>query len=194
MTNILHVNTSARHDGSASRRMSAHLVAKLTTPTTHLTQRDVVADAAFLTEEWIAASFTPLADRTPDQHMVLSTSDRLAQEVLDADILVLGVAMYNFGIPSALKAWIDQISRPGLTFRPDPVQTYVGLATGKTAYVVVSTGETPVGSEMDFITPYLQHILGFLGIADVRVIAADMTVSDPDTVTARAVAQIDAVI
>ncbi len=108
-----------------------------------VTTREAGAEAVFLNEDWIGASFTPPDARTTVQQNQLAISDVLAREVLDADILILSVSMYNFNIAGALKTWIDQIARPGLTFRPDPEHTYVGLATGKTAYLVVATGEHP---------------------------------------------------
>ncbi|GGX51214.1 hypothetical protein GCM10007385_19750 [Tateyamaria omphalii] len=156
--------------------------------------REAVAEATFLTEDWIEASFTSADVRSTVQHETLAISDALAKEVLDADILVLSVSMYNFNIPGALKTWIDQIARPGLTFRPDPEHTYVGLATGKIAYLIVATGETPVGGPMDFATPYLKHVLGFLGIADVTVIAADMTVTDGPAIQNKLDVQIEALL
>ncbi|MFK7856752.1 MAG: FMN-dependent NADH-azoreductase, partial [Granulosicoccus sp.] len=152
---------------------------------------DASAEGEFLTEDWIGASFTPKEDRSAAQNQRLAVSNKLANEVLDADILVLGVSMYNFGLPSAMKAWIDQIARPGMTFRADPDAGYVGLATGKTAYVVVATGETRVGGEMDYLSGYLRHILGFIGINDVHIVAADLSVTSPATVLQRANLQID---
>ncbi|WP_415402160.1 FMN-dependent NADH-azoreductase [Tateyamaria sp. SN3-11] len=187
MVSILHVNSSAREGGSASRFGGDMVVEhfKAHHGDVSVTKREAVDQAAFLTEEWIGASFTPFEDRSAEQNAILATSNAMAQEVLDADILVLGVAMYNFGLPSAMKAWIDQIARPGVTFRPDPEHTYVGLATGKKAYIVLASGETPAGSEMDFATPYLKHVLGFLGVTDIQIIGADLTVMAPDTLEDR---------
>ncbi len=192
MVSILHVNSSARTAGSASRRggdmVIEHLKACYGSASVHT--REAVDEATFLTEAWIGASFTHVDERSADQNAILATSNALAQEVLDADILVLGVAMYNFGLSSAMKAWIDQIARPGVTFRPDPEHTYVGLTTGKKAYIVLASGETPAGCEMDFVTPYLKHVLGFLGITDVQVIGADMTVTAPETLQDRIKSQV----
>ncbi|WP_299775500.1 NAD(P)H-dependent oxidoreductase [uncultured Tateyamaria sp.] len=180
MIRILHVNSSARTIGSASRAGGEMVVAALVArhEGASVTTREAAAEAAFLTEDWIEASFTSADARSGEQNDRLAVSDRLAKEVLEADILVLSVSMYNFNISGAMKTWIDQIARPGLTFRPDPEHTYVGLATGKVAYLVVATGETPIGGDMDFATPYLKHVLGFLGITDVTFVSADMTVTD----------------
>lgn len=196
VTTILSINSSAARSGSTSRDATVQIVDRLLARHSDATvvRRETATDAEFINEAWIGASFTPEDARTADQNERIKTSNALAREVLDADILVIGIAMYNFGLPSTMRAWIDQIARPGVTFRPDPEHTYVGLATGKTAYIVTASGETPVLGEMDFATPYLRHVLGFLGITDVHVIAADMTVSDPDTVTARVTQQIDAIL
>ncbi|MBM7067008.1 FMN-dependent NADH-azoreductase [Actibacterium sp. 188UL27-1] len=192
MVSILHVNSSARMTGSASRlggdMVVEHLRARYSNVV--VVEREAVAQAAFLSEEWIGASFTHIDDRSAEQDEILATSNALAQEVLNADILVLGVAMYNFGLSSAMKAWIDHVARPGITFRPDPEHTYVGLATGKKAYIVLASGETSAGSEMDFATPYLKHVLEFLGIRDVQVIGADLTVTSPGTLEDRIKAQV----
>ena len=109
--------------------------------------RDVITDADFLSEKWIGASFTPPDERSDEQNQLLKVSNRNATELLEADILVLGVSMHNFGIPSALKAWMDQIAHPGMTFRPDAHAVFIGLATGMTAYLVIDTGKTPIGGE-----------------------------------------------
>ncbi len=192
MVSILHVNSSARMAGSASRLGGDMVIDQLRARhgSVSVTTREATDDATFLTETWIGASFTPADRRSAEQNAILSTSNALAQEVLDADILVLGVAMYNFGLSSAMKAWIDQIARPGVTFRPDPEHTYVGLATGKKAYIVFASGETSAGSDMDFATPYLKHVLGFLGITDVQVIGADLTVTAPETLNDRLKSQV----
>ncbi|WP_299138925.1 NAD(P)H-dependent oxidoreductase [uncultured Tateyamaria sp.] len=194
MTSVLHVTSSVRQNGSASLSGGHAVIERLQTrhETLTVTTRAVSDEATFLTEDWVGASFTPADERTLNQHAMLATSDAMVQELLDADILVISASMYNFGLPAALKAWVDHVARPGVTFRPDPEQTYVGLATGKTAYVVVATGETPVMGDMDFVSPYLVHVLGFLGLTDVHVIAADMTVVDPASLDRRVTAQIDA--
>jgi FMN-dependent NADH-azoreductase len=91
---------------------------------------------------------------------------------MDADVLVIGVPVYNFGIPASLKAWVDMIARARLTFRYTESGP-VGLLRGKRAVLVVASGGTAVGSEIDFATDYLRHVLGFLGIDDVEIIAAN---------------------
>jgi len=102
----------------------------------------------------------------------LGYSDELVDELKNADTLVIGVPVYNFSIAATLKAWIDMIARARLTFRYTE-NGPVGLLEGKKAYLVVATGGVPVGSPMDFATPYLRHALSFVGIIDVEIVAAD---------------------
>ena len=99
-------------------------------------------------------------------------ADALIAELQATDTLVLSLPVYNFTMPSTLKAWADLVARAGTTFRYTESGPE-GLLTGKKAYVVIASGGTPIGSEIDFLTPWLRHFLGFLGITDVEIIAAD---------------------
>ena len=119
-----------------------------------------------------AANLTPDDERTPSQRERLAESDALIAELEAADVIVIGTPMYNFGIPATLKAWVDQVARARITFRYTE-NGPVGLLEGKKAYVVLATGGVPVDAPVDFATPYLRHALGFIGIKDVEVIAAD---------------------
>ena len=106
-------------------------------------------------------------------------------------MLVIGVPVYNFGIPTNLKAWVDMICRAGITFRYTEAGPE-GLVTGKRAILVAATGGTPVGSEIDFATNYMRHILGFIGITDVQVVAADRLSVDAEGSIAAAKEQVAA--
>lgn len=177
---ILHINTSARTNGSQSRELSAKLVARLRRPETTVTHRDLGATPPpAVTEDWVNANFTPDQDRTSAQNEILALSDELIAELEAADTLVLGVPIYNFGVPAALKAWVDQVARARKTFQytengPE------GLLTGKKAYVVIASGGTKSGSDIDFATPYVKHVLGFIGIHDVEIVAADQLMMDAE--------------
>lgn len=94
------------------------------------------------------------------------------QELQKADVVIIGVPMYNFGVPASLKAWIDLVARAGLTFRYTE-NGPLGLLDGKKAYVIVASGGTPLGGDVDFVTGYMRHILGFIGILDVEFIQAE---------------------
>ena len=171
---VLEVAASGRNDGSVSRMLSADLIGALEERhgSIELTRRDLKEALPFVDESWINANFTAEEERSTEQRAVLAQSDALVAELRAADVLVIGAPIYNFGVPAALKAWIDMVARARLTFRYTE-NGPVGLLKGKRAYLAVASGGTAVGSEMDFATGYLRHILGFLGIDDVQIVAAD---------------------
>jgi len=188
---VLSINSSGRHDGSVTRELSADLIAALEDRhgSVQVTHRDVGKGLPFVDAAWIDANFTPDESRSQQQIDALALSAELVEELKNAETLVIGVPVYNFSISAALKAWIDLICRARLTFRYSE-NGPVGLLTDKTAYLVVATGGVPVGSPMDFATPYLRHALAFLGITDVKVIAADRINSDRDESIDRARSEI----
>ena len=145
-----------------------------------------------ISETWVGANFTPDENRSDGQKQVLELSDTLIAELETADTLVLGVPIYNFGAPAAFKAWVDLIARARKTFKYTETGP-VGLLEGKKAYVVIASGGTQSGSEIDFATPYVRHVLGFVGIHDVTIIAADQLMSTGDEKLNTARAQIAAV-
>jgi FMN-dependent NADH-azoreductase len=170
----LEVSASGRGADSVSRQLSRDLIAALADryQDIDVVRRDLADGVPFVDQPWIESNFTAPESRSHEQREALSYSDSLVAELQQADIVVIGVPMYNFSIPASLKAWIDMIARARLTFRytengPE------GLLQGKKAYLVVATGGVPVGSPMDFATPYLKHVLSFVGITDVEIIAAE---------------------
>lgn len=172
--NVLAVTASARQQGSVSRALVEHLLTALQEqhPELQRCDRDVSAGLPLVNPDWIGASYTPAEQRDVAQRATLAQSDELVRELQAADVLVIGTPIYNFSVPASLKAWIDQVARVGLTFRytengPE------GLLRGRQAIVLLASGGTPVGCEIDFASDYLTHVLGFLGIDDVTVIAAD---------------------
>ena len=175
---ILQVNASARHAGSVSRQLVSELVQSLSTSeSSQIIHRDVASGIAVVNDDWVAANLTKKEDRS-DQHVAaLQTSDALIEEVRQADTLVIGVPIYNFGIPASRKAWIDQICRAGETFSYTE-NGPIGLLKGKRAYLVITSGGVGSGSEVDFATNYMKHVLGFIGIDDVEIIAADRLMFD----------------
>ena len=170
---ILHIDASARHEGSISRSLTADLVAALEDrhPGAEIIRRDLADGIPMINADWIAANFTPAEERTPTQRITLARSDALVAELKEADILVIGAPIYNFSVPTALKAWIDMIARARLTFRYTE-KGVEGLLRNKKAYIVVPSGGVPVGSPVDFATPYLRHALAFVGIDDIEIVAA----------------------
>lgn len=172
MTRILHIDSSARIQGSVTRDLSAAIVARISGPETEITRRDVSTGLPFITEDWVNANFTPADARTDAQRATLSQSDALVDELIAADTIVIGAPIYNFNVPAALKAWIDLVARAGRTFNYTE-NGPVGLLSGKRVVVAIATGGVPVGSEADHMSTYLRHVLGFIGLTDVEVIAAD---------------------
>ena len=171
---ILEVAASGRSKGSVSRMLSGDLIDALEARhgDVERTRRDLSDGLSFVDESWIEANFTAPEERNSAQRAALAESDALVAELEAADVLVFGSPIYNFGVPAALKAWVDMIARARLTFRytengPE------GLLKGKKAYIVIASGGVPVDSPVDFATPYLRQALAFVGISDVEVIAAD---------------------
>lgn len=172
MTRILHIDASARHDGSVSRALSARTVEHLRTPDAVVVRRDLSRGLPFIDAAWVAAAFTQEASRNAAQRATLALSDTLVDELHAADIVVIGTPIYNFAPPAALKAWIDLVARAGRTFRYTD-QGPVGLVEDTRAIVAIASGGTRIGSEIDFASGYLRHVLGFIGIRDVALVTRD---------------------
>jgi FMN-dependent NADH-azoreductase len=177
---ILQVNASARKSGSVTRELSDSLVTRLLskTPEAKVITRDLSQGLPFIDEDWVTANFTDPAERSAEQRLKLALSDTLVAELRAAATIVIGAPVYNFSVPAALKAWIDLVARARETFLYTE-NGPAGLLEGKKAYVLVASGGTKVGSDIDFAGSYLTHVLGFLGITDIQVIAADQLMLDP---------------
>ena len=179
--NVLEISASGRRHDSTSRMLTAELIAALESryDAIDVARRDLADNVPFVNDAWIAANFTAEETRSAEQRDTLTYSDALVSELRDADVIVIGVPIYNFSIPAVLKAWIDMISRARLTFRYTE-NGPVGLLQDKKAYIVVASGGVAVGSDYDFATPYLRHALAFVGITDVEFIAAEQLNSRSD--------------
>ncbi|MFT3759495.1 FMN-dependent NADH-azoreductase [Thauera sp.] len=173
--NILQINGSARSEGANSTRVANSVVARLIAakPEARVVLRDLAHKPAPVVDEAaLGALFTPAGQRTPEQAARVAESDALIAEVQAADVIVLGVPMYNFAISSQLKNWIDAIARAGVTFRytengPE------GLLKGRKVFVACARGGRYRGTPADTQTPYLQTVLGFVGLTDVRFVYAE---------------------
>lgn len=173
--NILQINASARREAANSTRVADSITARLqaTDPAASLTLRDLaVTPHPVLDEAALGALFTPAEKRSAEQAARVALDDALIAEVQAADAIVLGVPMYNFGVPVQLKNWIDAIARNGVTFRYTE-QGPKGLLQGKTVYVALARGGRHRGTEADSQVPYLKTVLGFLGMMDVHFIYAE---------------------
>ena len=184
---ILHIDSSAQLEGSTTRALSAEIVAKLRG---EVIRRDLAEALPLINHTWIGANFTPADQRDQVQTETLALSDTLIAELKAADTIVIGAPIYNFGIPEVLKAWIDLIARAGVTFSYTESGPK-GLLDGKRSIIAVASGGTPVGSDMDFASGYLKHVMSFIGIQDVEIIAADQLVAQRDKAIASARAHID---
>jgi FMN-dependent NADH-azoreductase len=185
MKKILHIISSPRGEASYSIRLGKSIIEKLTTSYPGSTVKEnilVNKQYPHLEEAQISSFFTAAENRTPENREAIRHSDEAIKEIMEADILVIGAPMYNFSIPSTLKAWIDHIIRAGITFKYDE-KGPKGLVVGKKAYLAVASGgvysEGPM-QPYDFVTPYLQTVLGFIGITDLTIIRAEGT-SMPQT-------------
>lgn len=173
--NILQINASARREGANSTRIANTIVARLQSanPAAILTLRDLAIDPhPILDETALGALFTPAEKRTADQIARVAVDDVLIAEVQAADVIVLGVPMYNFGVPVQLKNWIDAVARNGVTFRYTETGPE-GLLKGKKVYVGLARGGRYRGTETDSQVPYLKTVFGFLGMTDVHFIYAE---------------------
>ncbi|MEL0437824.1 FMN-dependent NADH-azoreductase [Phycobacter sp. K97] len=186
---VLHIDSSARREGSVSRDLTAQIVARLGAD--EVIRRDLATPLPLLDEAWIGANFTPADQRSDEQKQLLAQSDALVEELKAADTLVIGAPIYNFSVPAGLKAWIDLVARVGLTFAYSE-EGPAGLLKGKRAIIAVASGGTEAGSAIDFATGYLRHMLGFMGITEVEIVAADTLAIDEGAALAKAKSQIEA--
>jgi len=174
MSNILYITASIRSENeSISRGLGQRIVDGLVAKGGALTTRDLAAnDLPFVSAERFGANLTPAAERTPQQAELAAIADQLIAELEAADTIVIASPIYNFGPPAVLKAWADLVARAGTTFRYTATGPE-GLLKGKKAYLAIASGGTPVGAEFDFMSRWLTFFLGFLGITDVEIVAAD---------------------
>jgi FMN-dependent NADH-azoreductase len=171
MKTILHLNSSIFGDGGQSSRLAKAFIGEL--PAAKVVTRDLAAQPLpHLDAERFGAFLSKPEARTPAQQQVLNESDALVAELRAADTIVLGLPMYNFGVPSQLKAWFDHVARAGVTFKYTD-KGAVGLLTGKKAYVFAARGGLYQGTPRDTQTAYVRDFLAFLGITDVQFVYAE---------------------
>lgn len=185
--NILHLDSAITGKASVSRKLTADIVAKLTAanPDAAVTYRDLNTGVPAIDSDWFAAVRLAPENPTPDQQRLIDISDAYLAEVQAADVVVIGLPIYNFNLPAQLKNWLDQIARAGKSFRYT-AEGPEGLLKGKRAIIAYSAAGTPMGSEMDHASGYLRFMLGFLGITDVAFVAADRLAMDREAGLARA--------
>jgi FMN-dependent NADH-azoreductase len=183
MTHVLQINSSLHGEKAQSSRLASEFVQACAEARgsrrpgdaggTTVTVRDLARHpVSHLTADRFQAFTTPAGERTLEQQRVVAESDELVDELKRSDVIVLGLPMYNFGIPSTLKAYFDHVARAGVTFRYT-AEGPVGLLTGKKAYVFATRGGRYAGTPSDLQTAYVRQFLGFIGIHDVEFVYAE---------------------
>lgn len=177
MTTILHIDASARTENSISRQLTASFVSTWLkqNPTDTIIRRDLSKNPpGFVSLDWIAACFTPEAERTTEMHEALLESDELIAELEAADIVVLGTPMYNYGMPAVLKAWVDRVIRIGKTFTFDRARGDYPLEPifdGKTLIALTSKGEFGfakggIREHMNHLDGHIEAVAHYLGLSE----------------------------
>ncbi len=190
--NVLRIDSSARREDSMTRELGDEVVRRLAAanPGMRLVDLDLAKGMPHIDADWVTANFTKAEERSGEQSERLALSDQLIAALRDADALVLTVPLYNFSVPSVLKAWIDQVCRAGVTFRYTPAGPR-GLLADRPAYLVMASGGVPFGSPGDFASGYLKQVLGFIGISDVRLVGAERVATDAGAARESALAELD---
>ena len=188
---ILYINSSARTKPSNSRAIGDYLVDRLGDSAV---RRDLGREPLppISGDDLIGVHGSQAANRESLEQQ-LALSEQLIEELRQSNTLVISTAMYNFGIPVVLKQWIDSICRAGISFQYTE-QGPVGLLGVKRAYIITASGGTPIGSEMDFASPYLEHICRFIGIEEIFHIDAGVSKGEPEQVIEYGKLQVDQLI
>ena len=188
---ILKIDSSARSADSHSRILTQYLVERIAG---NVIERDLVQDPLPLISGEDLLDLAASATHSRESLRVhTSRSDTLINELMKAEELVFGVAMYNFTIPSSLKQWVDYVCRAGITFKYGE-KGPMGLTSIKRAFIVTSSGGVPIGSDMDYASRYLEQICHFIGVEEVIHIKAGGDLGTPEQVIAQAKQQIDKIV
>jgi FMN-dependent NADH-azoreductase len=179
MKKVLHIISSPQGDGSVSKKLGNTIIEKIQAkyPGSTVNERDLTSDVfPHLDQMQIGSWFTPAQNHSPEQAEAVKISEKAIAEMQEADIYVIGAPFYNFAIPSTLKAYLDHIVRPGITFRYNENGRPEGFLKNKKAYLAIaSSGVYSEGEfqSFDFVSPYLKFLLGLLGITDVSIVRAE---------------------
>lgn len=174
MKNVLLINSSLNGEQGNSHLLSEQFIAELTQKTElAVTRRDLAANPLpHLTQTEMSAWMTAPSERSDEQNALATISDELVAELQNNKLIVMGVPMYNFAIPSTLKAWIDRVARAGITFKYTETGA-VGLVENTKVVILAARGGMYLGTDMDTQTKYLKDFFAFLGITDVDFIYAE---------------------
>ena len=188
---IYQIDSSARKEGSISRSLAKKLINKIKKPNDEVIYRDLDDEMLFVSGLTESGMKIP-EDKQTDRHKkMFQLSDKLVDELKDSDVIVISAPIYNFGPPATLKAWSDLAARVNTTFKYTPDGKRIGLLKDKKAYLVITSGGTKIGSEEDFLTPWLKLMLNFFGIMDVKIISADQMAIDYEKSIAKAEKEIE---
>lgn len=175
MATLLQINSSLFGDQGNSSQLAQEFVQrwKAQNPTGEVISHDFARETVpHLDASRVQALFTPAEQRTAEQQAVVNYSDKLIAEIQAADVIVLGVPLYNFGVPSTLKAYFDHIARAGVSFKYTETGP-VGLLDNKPVYIIATRGGVHQGQPSDTQSQFLQNFLGFIGLKDVHFIYAE---------------------
>lgn len=181
--NILYISSSPGGESSYSRKLARSLIDRLRGPSASVRERDLALNPP---PHWdaarVSAAATPAASRRPASEALLSLSNELCQELQRAQILVIAAPMWNFSVPSTLKAWIDHVVRAGVTFEYSAAGPRGLLQNLECVYIVEATGGNylqPPALLMNHVGPYLTHVFKFLGAARVETVSIPGTAISP---------------
>ena len=188
---IYQIDSSARKKGSTSRALAKKLLEKIKNPEDEVIYRDLDDEMFFVSGLTESGMKIPEDKQTDGHKKMFQLSDKLVEELKDSDVIIISAPIYNFGPPATLKAWSDLAARVNTTFKYTPDGKRIGLLKDKKAYLVITSGGTKIGSEEDFLTPWLKLMLNFFGIMDIKIISADQMAIDYEKSIAKAEKEIE---
>ena len=188
---IYQIDSSARKEGSISRSLAKKLINKIKKPDDEVIYRDLDDEMLFVSGLTESGMKIPEDKQTDGHKKMFQLSDKLVDELKDSDVIIISAPIYNFGPPATLKAWSDLAARVNTTFKYTPDGKRIGLLKDKKAYLVITSGGTKIGSEEDFLTPWLKLMLNFFGVMDVKIISADQMAIDYEKSIAKAEKEIE---
>ena len=170
---IYQIDSSARKEGSTSRSLAKKLLEKIKKPDDEVIYRDLNDEMVFVSGLTESGMNIDEKDQNENHKKMFKLSDQLVKELKESDVIIISAPIYNYGPPATLKAWSDLAARIGETFRFKPNGRREGLLKNKRAYLVITSGGTKIGSQEDYLTPWLKHVLNFFGIKNIQTISAD---------------------
>ena len=190
MNKILFYKTSPKSEGSISTELGEYLVNRLSKEGNTNVSKRQLDQVPFINQQIINGLYINDNEKTLEQLEAFKISDAIVKDVHENDTIIISTPIYNFAAPAVLKAWADLVARLNKTFQYTD-NGPVGLLKNKKAYIVVSSGGTKIGSEIDFFTPWMRFFLNFIGIKDVTFISADQLMSDDGSKIIQAKSQIN---